>query len=261
MPSYPHHAWLLPQFRQKPTLPVDTFRGRAHKPSHASFVSQLRVGSLRYLLAIGGLLFGAAFIAVIWLVLPRADAPPQAAATLVAQAQEPAPAAAPEANVADSEGDGTLRVCNQTANPVSIALGYRAERGWQSEGWWVAGPSECKTVYSGSVETRRFYYIYAADDIGGGSWDGSHFMCTRDETFTIFGVEDCLARGYERTGFFEIDTQNRSSWMLQLTDNQVLGAEPVDGTDADLPLEGELEGGVPDGQPADGTDAEGAADQ
>ena len=45
-------------------------------------------------------------------------------------------------------------------------------------------------------------------------------MCTRDETFTIFGVEDCLARGYERTGFFEIDTQNRSDWTLQLTDGE-----------------------------------------
>ena len=44
-------------------------------------------------------------------------------------------------------------------------------------------------------------------------------MCTRDETFTIFGVEDCLARGYERTGFFEIDTQNRTDWTLQLTES------------------------------------------
>jgi uncharacterized membrane protein len=211
---------------------------------------------LRYLLAIGGSLLGVALVAAIWLFIPRTEAP-RATAAFVAQAQVPA---APEANVADTEGDGSLRVCNQTANPVSIALGYRAERGWQSEGWWVAGPDECKTVYSGDVEARRFYYIYAADDIGGGSWDGSHFMCTRDETFTIFGVEDCLARGYERTGFFEIDTQNRSSWMLQLTDNQVLGAEPVDGTDADLPLEGEaLEGEGLDGEPVD--DTEGTAGQ
>jgi uncharacterized membrane protein len=203
---------------------------------------------LRYLLAIGGLLLAAALAGGVWAFLPR-DAAPARAATLIAQAP-----AAP--NVADSEGDGALRVCNQTANPVSIALGYRAERGWQSEGWWVAGPSECKTVYSGDVEARRFYYIYAADDIGGGSWDGSHFMCTRDETFTIFGVEDCLARGYERTGFFEIDTQNRSSWMLQLTDNQVLGADAVDGTDADLPLEGVLDDEGADGDLPD--DAEGA---
>ena len=33
-----------------------------------------------------------------------------------------------------------LRVCNQSSNQVSIALGYRADKGWQSEGWWVAPP-------------------------------------------------------------------------------------------------------------------------
>jgi uncharacterized membrane protein len=110
-----------------------------------------------------------------------------------------------------------LRVCNETTNPLSIALGYRAERGWQSEGWWVANPTQCAIVYQGDLDAR-FYYLFVADDIGGGAWDGPVFMCTRDETFTIFGVEDCLARGYERTGFFEVDTQNKSDWTLQLTD-------------------------------------------
>ena len=56
------------------------------------------------------------------------------------------------------------------------------------------------------------------DGLGGGAWQGNNFMCTRDESFTIFGVEDCLARGYERTGFFEVDTQNKPDWTLQLTD-------------------------------------------
>jgi uncharacterized membrane protein len=217
--------------------------------------SRFRVGFLRYLLAIGGLVLGGIAIFALWLLLPRSDAQSVGG---VAQAQAQS-AAQPAPIEADTEGEGTLRVCNQTANPVSIALGYRAERGWQSEGWWVAAPNECKTVYSGDVEARRYYYIYAADDIGGGSWDGNVFMCTRDESFTIFGVEDCLARGYERTGFFEIDTQNRSSWMLQLTDNQVLGAEPVDGTETDTPLEGEFHGA--DDQPFEDTDAEGAAEQ
>jgi len=112
-----------------------------------------------------------------------------------------------------------LRVCNQTHDPISIALGYPATRGWQSEGWWVAGPGNCATVYKGDL-TSRYYYIFAADDIGGGVWDGKVYMCTQDDVFTIFGVEDCLARGYERTGFFEVDTQNRSDWTLQLTDPQ-----------------------------------------
>jgi uncharacterized membrane protein len=130
------------------------------------------------------------------------------------------------AAVAPAHAD--LRVCNQTGDPVSIALGYRAPRGWQSEGWWVAAPSQCATVYQGKLDSR-FYYLFAADDIGGGAWDGSVYMCTRDDSFTIFGVEDCLARGYERTGFFEIDTQNKSDWTLQLTDP---GPAPGDtGTD------------------------------
>lgn len=251
----PHGVNGVAQFRQKPRLPVDRVKGRAHNGTSRKISA--RVCSLRYLLAIGGLLLGVAAMIAVWIFLPRADAPASAAAG-AAQAQQapesdakPGAEAAPADNTlqADTEGEGNLRVCNETSNPVSIALGYRAERGWQSEGWWVASPKECKTVYSGDVDARRYYYIYAADDIGGGSWDGNVFMCTRDETFTIFGVEDCLARGYERTGFFEIDTHNRSSWMLQLTDNQVPGAEPVDGTDDSVPLEGDLEGTVDERPP------------
>ncbi len=93
------------------------------------------------------------------MLIPRGDAPPapQVATAVVA---DPAAAAAPGAEPAAETGEGSLRVCNQTANPVSIALGYRADRGWQSEGWWVAQPSECKTVYSGALDAR-YYYIYA----------------------------------------------------------------------------------------------------
>jgi uncharacterized membrane protein len=122
-----------------------------------------------------------------------------------------------------------LRVCNETADPVSIALGYRADKGWQSEGWWVAPPTKCAVVFQGNL-TSRYYYLYVADDIGGGAWDGSFFMCTRDESFTVLGEKDCLARGLERTGFFEVDTQNREDWTLQLTEGK---PGPETGTDAD----------------------------
>jgi uncharacterized membrane protein len=141
-------------------------------------------------------------------------------------------------SIAPAKAD--LRVCNETTNPLSIAMGYKAQRGWQSEGWWVASPSQCSTVYQGDLDAR-FYYLYVADDIGGGAWDGSVFMCTRDETFTIFGVEDCLARGYERTGFFEVDTQNKSDWTLQLTDpnagNDIEGPAADDGNGEPMTME------------------------
>jgi len=196
---------------------------------------------LRIILIVGGVVILGLGALGAWLVIPKSPATAQPA-QLVAQATPDIAAPAPKSGAAEAaDEEGSLRVCNQTANPVSIALGYRADRGWQSEGWWVAQPNECKTVYSGKLDAR-YYYIYAADDIGGGSWDGNNYMCTRDETFTIFGVEDCLARGYERTGFFEIDTQNRSNWMLQLTDGDVVSAGPAGTDDVPLDSEGPAEG-------------------
>jgi uncharacterized membrane protein len=131
-----------------------------------------------------------------------------------------------------------LRVCNQTGNEVSIALGYRVPNGWQSEGWWVAPPGQCATVFEGDLsQLSRFFYIFAADDIGGGAWDGDFYLCTTDESFTIFGYADCLARGYERTGFFEVDTMERSDWMLQLTDAESTGRPDGEVPDETIMLE------------------------
>lgn len=205
---------------------------------------------MRYLLAIAGVVVAALVAIAIWALLPRTDTLQQGAV-----AQETAPAAN------SAEGDaaqGSFRVCNETANKVSIAFGYRADKGWQSEGWWVAEPNNCVTIYRGNLEARRYYYVYAADDVSGGAWDGSVFMCTRDETFTIFGVEDCLARGYERTGFFEVDTNNRSDWTLQLTDGEVVSGN-TDAAGEAAPLEGDLptDGGD---QPADDTPTDEGAD-
>jgi hypothetical protein len=44
-------------------------------------------------------------------------------------------------------------------------------------------------------------------------------MCTRDKEFTVRGINDCLARGFDRTGFFEVDTGNQRAWTVQLTES------------------------------------------
>jgi uncharacterized membrane protein len=160
--------------------------------------------------------------------------------------------------LASAPAHADLRVCNESANLISISLGYRAERGWQSEGWWQAPPGDCRVLFQGELD-RRYYYVFAADDVAGGEWGGQVFMCTRDESFTIFGVEDCLARGYERTGFFEIDTQGRTDWTLQLTDRD--GNREVIGPDADEDLEEPLllvdpETGEPEPSPTEGTESQ-----
>jgi Protein of unknown function (DUF1036) len=44
-------------------------------------------------------------------------------------------------------------------------------------------------------------------------------MCTRDKGFTTRAIGDCLARGYDRTGFFEVDTGGQRAWTVQLTES------------------------------------------
>jgi hypothetical protein len=67
-------------------------------------------------------------------------------------------------------------------------------------------------------KSRALYRIYAVDYDRGGEWSGQAFMCTRDKEFTIRGTGDCLARGFERTGFFEVDTGEQQTWTVQLTE-------------------------------------------
>ncbi|MTI45043.1 putative membrane protein [Roseibium hamelinense] len=110
-----------------------------------------------------------------------------------------------------------LRLCNKTESQVGIAIGYKDKSDWVTEGWWNLSANSCETLVPGSL-VSRYYYIYAVDYDQFGEWGGRAFMCTREREFTIRGIEDCVARGYERTGFFEIDTGEQSSWTVQLTE-------------------------------------------
>ncbi|UXN03692.1 MULTISPECIES: DUF1036 domain-containing protein [unclassified Bartonella] len=110
-----------------------------------------------------------------------------------------------------------LRVCNTTQDIVGVAVGYRSDEGWVSEGWWRINKASCETVIVGSLSSR-FYYLYAEDESGKSRWDGPVTMCGTEAEFKIPGTNDCFARGFQRFGFQEIDTQNQKNWMVQLTE-------------------------------------------
>ena len=111
-----------------------------------------------------------------------------------------------------------FRLCNNTTSRVGISVGYKENESWTTEGWWNLNSRSCETLLRGAL-VARFYYIYAVDYDRGGEWSGQAFMCTRDKEFTIKGTDDCLARGFERTGFFEVDTGEQPSWTVQLTES------------------------------------------
>jgi uncharacterized membrane protein len=132
-----------------------------------------------------------------------------------------------------------FRLCNNTSGRVGIALGYKDAEGWVTEGWWNLPSRSCETLLRGNL-VARFYYIYAVDYDRGGEWSGQAFMCTRDKEFTIRGTDNCLARGFDRTGFFEVDTGEQRAWTVQLTDSSEQPSQRAQppGTSAPIPPTG-----------------------
>ena len=120
--------------------------------------------------------------------------------------------------VAPAEARADFQLCNNTGSRVGVAVGYKDTDGsWVTEGWWNLSARSCEPVLKGAL-IARFYYIYAIDYDRGGEWAGQAYMCTRDKEFTIKGNQDCLARGFDRTGFFEVDTGEQRAWTVQLSD-------------------------------------------
>ena len=111
-----------------------------------------------------------------------------------------------------------FRLCNNTPSRVGIAVGYKDGDGWTTEGWWNLSSRTCENILKGNL-VAQYYYVYAIDYEHGGQWMGQAFMCTRDKEFTIRGITDCLARGYDRNGFFEVDTGEQRAWTVQLTES------------------------------------------
>src|SRR5215470_18084492 len=128
-----------------------------------------------------------------------------------------------------------FRLCNNTGNRVGIAVGYKENEGWTTEGWWNIAARSCETVLRGML-VARFYYVYAIDYDKGGEWAGQAFMCTREKEFTIRGIDDCLARGYDRTGFYEIDTGEQRSWTIQFMEAAQLPQDPGRGAQPMIPI-------------------------
>lgn len=138
-----------------------------------------------------------------------------------------------------------FRLCNNTSSRVGIALGYKDGEGWVTEGWWNVSARSCETLLRGTL-VARYYYIYAIDYDRGGEWSGQAFMCSRDKEFTIRGTDDCLTRGFDRTGFFEVDTGEQRAWTVQLTEAGEQNVQrTVPGLPGGAPPSGNIPGGLP----------------
>ena len=116
-----------------------------------------------------------------------------------------------------TEARADLQVCNDTDSLTGVAIGYRGADDWVMEGWWRIPKGVCASLIEGDLASR-YFYLFAEDAETGEQWRGPVFMCTSNKEFKIEGLKNCFARGYERTGFFEIDTGSQKNWQVRLNE-------------------------------------------
>ena len=114
-----------------------------------------------------------------------------------------------------------LIVCNRTDARVGVAIGYRdttrqVEDPWITEGWWNLDAETCKPLLKGPLNAR-YYYVYGFNYLTGSEWTDRFDMCTKAESFLIEGRANCSTRGFETRGFMEVDTQDETRWVIELT--------------------------------------------
>ncbi|HWU26336.1 MAG TPA: DUF1036 domain-containing protein [Rhizomicrobium sp.] len=110
-----------------------------------------------------------------------------------------------------------FKVCNRTARETKVALGFRSDKNWSSRGWWTIAARSCREILPGPLNAR-YYYLYATDELSG-NWDGRNGFCVAASArFEIEGRADCEAHGYDRKGFFEVDTGQAHDYTQMLSE-------------------------------------------
>lgn len=110
-----------------------------------------------------------------------------------------------------------LKICNTTPARVGVAIGYQDKNGWATEGWWNVSARSCETLLKERVPSR-YVYVHAIDYERGGEWAGRSLMCTGEKAFIIRDTKNCQTRGYQQSGFFEVDTGDSQTWTIELSD-------------------------------------------
>ncbi len=101
-----------------------------------------------------------------------------------------------------NQAHAKLEVCNETDLRRDVAIGYKKDGEWTSEGWWILEIGECKPVIN--EELKSTFYYYRAVNKGKEFDPGKYSCCTQTEVFTIVGDENCESRGFDKSFFREL---------------------------------------------------------
>lgn len=129
-----------------------------------------------------------------------------------------------------------LFVCNNTSQPVDVAVGYLdADRDWVARGWFVIQSRECGPLLLGQL-TRRYYYYYAKSLDGRAVWndkDGAHFCTSQDKFHYTSNSDNCKGERFRKLDvgdddqrvFYLTEKQDPTAAALKCADQRSSGAD------------------------------------
>ena len=120
-----------------------------------------------------------------------------------------------EGAIGDQVAQSTSAEVSANAPAAPEAAALAGGRKWQSSGWTLLLPGECKSVLSAPL-VKGDYFVFArsinAHQGPTKYFSGNARFCTLPETFEIIGRENCAMRGYDSHDFIRVTVKSNSEW-------------------------------------------------
>jgi uncharacterized membrane protein len=106
-------------------------------------------------------------------------------------------------------------VCNESREPLLLALGQIGAGGPVSRGWWTAQPGACAKAVTTPL-TGDTMFLLAQRKNGSTLVGGAQHFCTTAAAFEIRGAENCAGRGFAASSFAATPTKGLSGYVAHI---------------------------------------------
>ncbi|HWA03606.1 MAG TPA: DUF1036 domain-containing protein [Rhizomicrobium sp.] len=109
-------------------------------------------------------------------------------------------------------------VCNDTAKPIWVALGFKSAGKWVTRGWWKIAASGCAKALAEPLATDSVF-ILAQTPGGVPIVYGKEKFCTTNVEFDIQNRGNCKARGLVEAGFAQTRVKGVEGYTAHVSEN------------------------------------------
>jgi uncharacterized membrane protein len=110
--------------------------------------------------------------------------------------------------------------CNNTTEPLWIAIGVPSPKGVSSRGWWQVSPGACSRLLTQALKTDRVFLL-AQRKNKKPAVTGATKLCVADVEFEFPGGA-CRGKGVTQAGFATTNTKSRAGYVANIGESGLL---------------------------------------